>query len=171
MAKKVTTEIAEVAEPFDNVLKLIKQVTELDFDEDYPNLSVGINAQGYKLDDDNWNLRKTYKTLAEVETRLQEKIAELSNLARARVKALTGKNGYDAIINENGIKVGCNNVSFEKFEELATKVADVKEEMLVKAAASKAEREAKKAARAAARAAKPVVKKVTRSKPRVGRYY
>ena len=86
--------------------------------EDYPYLVWG---DGYFVGWRNPPSDSTIYTLDEFLAKIEEFVPTISN-------KLQITNDYEAEIVEEGIKVGCQLITFEKFEELKTLVVKIKEQ-------------------------------------------
>lgn len=109
------------------------------FDEEHETyahegLQLKVSEDGALLEDDDGNESQLFKTLEQVEAELVKRLKRAELNAPLRVKDLTGDNGDDAEITEDGIAVGCRNVSFKKFDELSAQVAKFRKTLTAKTA-------------------------------------
>lgn len=129
-AKPATKRKPATPNMFAKVQDLIKQIIKLDEEAEvyeYEGLRLEIADYGVSLRDDyNDNHTGNYKTLADIEKALQTLLAKVIKEQPRVVKDIDGSQNYSATIDEAGITVGCTHIGFDKFDEIAKHVAEVR---------------------------------------------
>lgn len=102
-------------------LPLFKNMTVEEFAEVYKwekGISVGISSTNRYITAflSDWEVNITFDDTKE----LGELVQELLNYKKAETIHGVGK--YEAIVSQDSIKVGCTEISFEKFDEIAAAV-------------------------------------------------
>lgn len=141
--KPVKKVAAKKAAPtvLERIQKLIGDIIVLDEEGDdanyYAGLRLEISEDGIDFADDyNGWWGASHKTLENAEADLLITFSNLKRESGKRVSNLT-ISGKDAKVTLDGIEVGCEEVSFEKFDELAKAVAEMRPKVAAKKPAPK----------------------------------
>lgn len=142
MATKKTPTPLEVE--FNEIKQLLLDLNDLieqDDDQEFSSFAgrpyLMFDGEYFEVGDDYNGQVDQYGTFAEAKTFLTDELAELRKELGSRVENIDGNYDYNANVTSAGIKVGCTTISFEKFDEIAAKVAEVRPKPVAIKAAKK----------------------------------